>query len=85
MTFAIGSLSVAGLQCAFVREEPSFPIESAAVAREMVVRAYHSMARNDERDGIHAVRQSHGTAGQWLADSRSDCLIHLRRANGNLP
>jgi hypothetical protein len=68
-----------------MREQPSFPVHPATVAREAIVGADHTVAGNDERDGIRAVRQAYSAAGKWLANSRRDRLIRRRGADGNLP
>src|SRR5438477_8551209 len=54
---------------AFVLEQPPLPIESAAIACQLPVRADHPVARDDHGDRIGAVGCADSANGGWVADA----------------
>src|SRR5216684_8375267 len=52
--------------------------EAAAKTREAAVAADHAMARNDDGDGIAAVRQADGTDSLGIADALSELQVGNR-------
>ena len=63
-------------------EQKFLDLESAAKARERLVRSDHPVARNDDRQRVRAVGPAHRAARGWLADARRERPIGNRRAEG---
>ena len=70
---------------ALVVEQPALAVQPSPVAREAPVAADDAMARQDDRDGVRAIRGAHGTHRRRRAHSTRQIRVGRRRARRHGP
>lgn len=61
-------------------QQEMFPLQSAAVTRELAIRTDHAMAGHDDREGISPVREADGADGTRITDASREFAIADRFA-----